>query len=271
MRKIALFFCPHPDDLEIGISYYFMNLLEQKYRVIQISMTLGEFGTTNPQFKGKRIAKIRAKELDRATEVFEKAFQTKIEIIRLGYTDGYLPFTAKVRNEIIQLIKQYNPDIVFAPDPWYAQDFHPDHLKTGRLVTLALKKMTPELSFPIPLILYYSFRQNRYITIKRDYLKVLSNALLQYPSQISAFGVKLLTKLFVKLVFAKNFPRFRRMVKGYRNQDYDHKNELVLPPKFEENSLIDRIRYHFYHYPALKAGEMLHNISPEELGLEIKK
>lgn len=271
MRKTALVFAPHPDDVEFGCSYYLMALLEQGYRVVQVSMTLGEFGTSSLEFKGKRIAKIRAKELDQATKVFEDAFETKIDIVRLGYTDGYLPLTLKVRDEIIALIKQYNPNIIFAPDPWYSVDHHFDHLNTGRLVTFALKKISPTLDFPIPLIYYYSYKQDKYIPVKSKYLKILYNALRKHQSQVSPFAVKVIMGMIICIFLGKNFPRFGKLAKGYRTQVYNHKNELILPPKFEENALLDRIKYYLYHYPALKAGEMLHNISPEEIGLEIKK
>ncbi len=173
MRKVALFFAPHPDDVEFGCSFYYMALLEEDFRVIQVVMTDGAFGTLNPDFKGKRLAKIRAKELDDATKVFENATKNHIEVIRLGYTDGYLPFNAATRDKIAALIEKINPDKIFAPDPWYSQDYHPDHINTGRLVWFALKKLSSKLKVPIPLILFYSYAPNRYITVKPKYLEIL--------------------------------------------------------------------------------------------------
>ncbi len=271
MSKVAIIFAPHPDDLEFGCSYYVMSLLEQGYQIIQVSMTDGAFGTPNSEFKGKRIAKIRAKELDRATHVFENSFNTKIEIIRLGYTDGYLPFTSVTRDKIIGIIQKYNPDKVFAPDPWYSQDYHPDHINTGRLVLLALNKIGPTLRTPIPLILFYTYAPNRYIMVKAKYFKVLSDALSKHQSQLSPFGLKLVLKLIKFLFLGKNFLKFQKYAKGYRNQEFNHKNEPIFPPNFENNSLIHQIKYHLFHFPVLKAYEKLHNISPEELGIEIKK
>ena len=185
MRKVALFFIPHPDDEIFGCSFYYMSLLEQGYRVIQAVMTDGAFGTPNPEFKGKRLAKIREKELDNATKVFENATKKHIEVIRLGYTDGHLPFNAATRDKIVELIEKINPDKIFAPDPWYSQDYHPDHINTGRLVWFALKKLSSKLKMPIPLILFYSYAPNRYITVKRKYLKILSDAMSEHKSQVS--------------------------------------------------------------------------------------
>jgi LmbE family N-acetylglucosaminyl deacetylase len=271
MQKVALIFSPHQDDVEFGCSFYYMSLLEQGYRVIQVSMTDGAFGTTNPDFKGKRLVKIRANELDRANGVFEEAFNSKIEIIRLGYTDGYLPLSSSSRKNVMKIIQKYNPDIVFAPDPWYSQDYHPDHINTGRLVTFALKKLAPTLKNPIPLILYYTFAPNRFITVKLKYIKVLQEALLKYQSQISPFGVKLVMKLIRILVLGKNFLKFQKKVKGYRFQEYNLKNEPIFPPPFEENSILHQIKHHLFHLPDYATFENLHDITPEELGIEIKK
>jgi hypothetical protein len=134
-----------------------------------------------------------------------------------------------------------------------------------------LKKISPTLNFPIPLIYYYSFKQDKYIPVKPKYLKILKNALLKHQSQVSPLAVKVIMGMITCFFLGKNFPRFRKLTKGYRTQNFNHKNELIFPPKFEENALKDRIKYYLYHYPALKSVEMLHNISPEEIGIEIKK
>jgi LmbE family N-acetylglucosaminyl deacetylase len=271
MRKTALFFAPHPDDVEFGISFYYMKLLEQNYRVVQVSMTDGAFGTANPEFKGKRLVKIREQELNRANKVFEDAFQKNIEILRLGYTDGYLPLTSSTRNRVIYIIKQYKPDIVFAPDPWYSQDYHPDHINTGRLVTFALKKIAPTLQKPIPLILFYSYKPNHYIVFNGRHLKILYNAFSKHKSQISPFGVKLVTRMILFIVNIRKLLKSRNSVIRYRKQDYNYKNEPIYPLKFEKNSTSERIKYHLYRFPFVKGYEKLHNMTPEEVGMEIKQ
>jgi len=271
MRKTALFFAPHPDDVEFGCSWYYMSLLEKRYRVIQVSMTDGAFGTKNPDFKGERIVKIRSNELDRANKVFEDAFNSKIEIIRLGYTDGYLPLSSSTRKRVMEIIQEYEPDIIFAPDPWYSQDYHPDHINTGRIVIFALKKLAPTLMTPIPVMLYYTFAPNRFITVKPKYLKVLPHAFLKHQSQISSFGVKLVMKMIKILILGLNFLKFQKRVKGYRIQEYNQKNEPIYPPHFEENSILHQIKHHLFHLPDFTTFEKLHDRSPEEIGIEIKK
>ena len=61
------------------------------------------------------------------------------------------------------------------------------------------------------------------------------------------------------------------MVKGYRNQEFNHKNEPIFPPNFGNISSIHQIKYHLFHFPMLKGYEKLHDISPKEIGMEIKK
>lgn len=271
MRKTALFFAPHPDDVEFGCSFYYMKLIEQDYRVIQISMTDGAFGTTNPDFKGPRLVRIREEELNRANRAYEIAFNAKADIVRLGYTDGHLPFTSTLRDRVIQIIQEYNPAIIFAPDPWYAIDYHPDHINTGRLVTFALKKIGPMLEKSIPLILYYSHRKNHYIKVKPNYLKILAGALSMHKSQVPPLVRKFVIRRFLPLVIRKNNLKFKSPVIGYRKQEYNYKNEPILPPKSENNLIADRIKYLLFRFPTIKDYRRLHDRSPEDVGMEIKQ
>jgi len=269
MRKVALCFAPHPDDIEIGCSFYYIYLLEQGYHVIQVSMTDGAFGIPIKEFKGKRLVRIRERELNKANKIFEKNTKTSIKIIRLGYTDGYLPLNFKIINRISNLIEEFNPSIILAPDPWYSQDYHPDHINTGRLVIFALKKLSSPQKKPIPLIFYYSFAKNQFIDVRKDWLKVTSAALSQYQSQLSPFHTKLVVAILSVFVLGKNYIRFRRFMAGYRTQLYNSSNNLIFPPNFSSDRFIHKIKYHMYHFPTLKAYEKLHTLKPSDLNIKI--
>ena len=138
--------------------------------------------------------------------------------------------------------------MIFAPDPWYSKDYHPDHMNTGRLVLFALKKLSPKLKEPIQLTLYYSYEQNHFVSVKKGYLKVLYKALSQHRSQVSSsLKVKLILSFISVFVLGKNFIKVQRFSAGYRNQEYDAKNNPIFPPKFESNSFINRLKYHIFH------------------------
>ncbi|MBD3194160.1 MAG: hypothetical protein GF317_03835 [Candidatus Lokiarchaeota archaeon] len=57
----------------------------------------------------------------------------------MGYKDGHIPLNRDSLTQEIELIKKEKPNIVFAPDPWFAQDYHADYLNIGRLVRLLTK------------------------------------------------------------------------------------------------------------------------------------
>lgn len=265
MQKTVIFFIPHPDDCEFGTPFGFLSLLEEGYRVIEVLMTDGSYGTFNSEFKGKRIKNIRKKELVDAVNVFQDTTQTTVELVRLEYIDGYLPFHAKMVNKVAKIIQKYNPSKIFAPDPWYSKDYHPDHVNTGRLVFFALKS----LRSAIPTFYFYSSKQDRFQVVKRNMLPTIFKAIAQHRSQISPLNAKLVRAFYSIIIFI-NFIKFNRFVVGYRKQMFNKENIPIFPPEYG-SEFCQRFKYHKYHFPALKGYEILHNMSPEELGLEIKE
>jgi LmbE family N-acetylglucosaminyl deacetylase len=265
MQKTAVFFSPHPDDCEFGTPFAFISLLEQGYRVIEVLMTDGSFGTPDPRFKGKRLIRIRKKELENAIEVLQDSSHRTVELIRLDYTDGYLPLNKKTIHKISDIIQKLKPSIIFAPDPWYSKDYHPDHINTGRLAFFALKR----LSIPIPLYYYYSCNPDRFVSVNPNNFKIFIQALSQHKSQVGPLVVKILKAAYL-IIIGINSIRFKKIGVGYRLQEYDSTKTPKFPAKFESN-FWQRIKYYIFHFPALKASEMLHNVSPADIGLEIKE
>jgi len=62
-----------------------------------------------------------------------------VEYITLDNHDGMLMPTLDVRNEVIALVREFRPDIVFSPRIW---DYHPDHRACGQVVMDALYMCT---------------------------------------------------------------------------------------------------------------------------------
>ncbi|MBN2155921.1 MAG: PIG-L family deacetylase [Candidatus Lokiarchaeota archaeon] len=271
MQRTAIFFSPHPDDIEIGTPFLYLSLLKSGYRVIEILMTDGAFGTVDLNFKGRRLAKIRERELENSNKIFEKATNNHVELVRLNYLDGYLPFNNKLLNQISDIIQHYNPSIIFAPDFWYSQDFHSDHINTGRLIFFSIKKLSSNQPIPIQLFYYYSSAKNRYINIQKDMIFTIIAGLSEHRSQLSPFMVKIIKIFYLIFVLGINFIRFRRWKVGYRTQFYDRHNFPIYPSKFGKETLRNRIKYYLYYNPTLKAYKKLHKVTPSEIDLNIQK
>jgi LmbE family N-acetylglucosaminyl deacetylase len=162
----VLFLCAHADDAEFCCGNTEIRLKKKGHELIIACMTGDEYGTTRDEFKGKRISRIRLREMERAA----KNLGAKLDWI--GYIDGYLPFNHQTFNKLKKYIQNIKPDIIFAPEPLFTLDFHTDHVTTGKLIYIALKQMKHP-----PLLLYFhTFKPNYYIpcTEHTESLKTLS-------------------------------------------------------------------------------------------------
>ena len=170
-----LFFCAHPDDLE----FYVSNLLIEaasnpKNHVKIISMTRGEFDTLELSLMGKSLRRIRAQEFHRAAKV---EGITDLQI--LEYIDTRVEVNRATFQRVKNIINQFNPDIIVAPEGFYSYYPHTDHVKTGLIVYLIIKKMAKK-SRP-KLITYHSYLNTHYFPM--IHWKRQSKALRMHRSQ----------------------------------------------------------------------------------------
>jgi len=111
--KTAIGFAAHPDDLEFSCTATMKKLKEQGYRLIYVIITNGENGFKNgaEDTAAKRIAVRKREQLAVAKLLgVEKVYF-------LGYRDGFLEYSEELRAELVKIIKQYQPNIVFSFDP----------------------------------------------------------------------------------------------------------------------------------------------------------
>ncbi|MBD3214835.1 MAG: hypothetical protein GF311_19645 [Candidatus Lokiarchaeota archaeon] len=153
-----LFFTPHADDIELGVPFTYLESLMLQNEVIEVVMTNNEYGTINDEYKGQRLKNIRDFELRNANKVFEFYSQNRVNVIKMGYIDGHLPLNRDSLIRVSSLIRKEKPNIIFAPDPWFAQDYHADHLNTGRLVYFSFKKLGIILP---PIRVFYRFSSRK--------------------------------------------------------------------------------------------------------------
>lgn len=142
----VIFFGAHPDDIELSSGATIAKFVKDGLRVGLVDLTRGEMGTRGtPQ--------TRKKEAANAAKVLGASFREQLD-----FQDGNLQTGREQELEIIRVLRQRKPRIVFAPWP---DDRHPDHTRTGRVVTEAsfyagLKSLTTDLPEHRPqTVIYY--------------------------------------------------------------------------------------------------------------------
>jgi bacillithiol biosynthesis deacetylase BshB1 len=117
-----IFFGAHPDDAEIGCGGTMLEAVSKGKKIALVDLTRGEMGT-------RGTAETRLRESLAAARVLGALFRVQLD---LG--DGNLRAGREEELEVISVIRKHRPSIVFAP---YPDDRHPDHTRTGKLVTEA--------------------------------------------------------------------------------------------------------------------------------------
>lgn len=118
----VLFFAAHPDDVELSAGATVARLAGDGLRVGMVDLTSGEMGTRGtPQ--------IRKREAQRSAKILGARFREQLD-----FQDGNLQTGRDEELQIIEILRRRRPALVVAP---YPDDRHPDHTRTGRLVTEA--------------------------------------------------------------------------------------------------------------------------------------
>jgi bacillithiol biosynthesis deacetylase BshB1 len=122
-RKIdIIFFGAHPDDVELSCGGTVAKCVKDGLRVAIVDLTRGEMGT-------RGTAQTRKRESTAAAKVLGAAFRQQLD-----FQDGNLQTGREQELQIIEILRRTTPKLVVAP---YPDDRHPDHTRTGRIVTEA--------------------------------------------------------------------------------------------------------------------------------------
>ena len=124
----VLVIAPHPDDETLCCAGTIMNFIERGDKVKIIIVTDGRYGTYSENLYGtEELVRIRKEE---ATKVFEILGVKDYDF--LGFEDSKVSQKSKeVEEKLSSIIKEYKPDVVFAPSPC---DLHPDHSEIGKII-----------------------------------------------------------------------------------------------------------------------------------------
>ena len=118
----VLFISAHADDTELSCGGTIAKMVKDGLRVGMIDLTRGEMGT-----RGTPAG--RAREARNSARILGAAFRE-----HLDFGDGGLRTTREEELQVIALVRRHRPRVVFSP---YPDERHPDHVRTGRLVTEA--------------------------------------------------------------------------------------------------------------------------------------
>lgn len=123
-----LFIGPHPDDIEIGAGATVAKLAERGKDVCFLICADGRFGD---EFVDKGLSSDELVKT-RQREAIASAAVLGVDNVRfLGFSDGGLYDEKELYRAILKEIADFQPDIVFAPDPCVTSECHADHLNVG--------------------------------------------------------------------------------------------------------------------------------------------
>ena len=109
----------HPDDVELGCGATLIKHIDMGYSVAVVDLTQGELGTRgNPE--------LRFQEAEAAKEYAGIKYREN-----LGLKDGFFENNEASKMKIIEAIRKYQPEILFANA---VRDRHPDHGNAAKLV-----------------------------------------------------------------------------------------------------------------------------------------
>ena len=119
MKLDILAFGVHPDDVELGCAGVLINEIKTGKKAGIIDLTQGELGT-------RGTAETRYAEAEEAARIIGVSVRENLKM-----RDGFFRNDEKHQLMLIQAIRKYQPDIVFAN---VLDDRHPDHGRAGHLI-----------------------------------------------------------------------------------------------------------------------------------------
>ena len=201
-----LFVGPHPDDIEIGAGASIAALSAMGKDICFLICTDGRYGDSNAPagMTGEALIKLRKE------EALKSAAALGVSDVRfLGLSDGGFYTNEELIQGIARVIGDFQPDILFAPDPFVSSEGHTDHLNVGRAVRAlavfsgnkGVMEKFGAVSAPVKALAYYmTAKPNAYIKttgyLRKQIDAVFKNHLSQYPEgSDDAAAIRLYLKL----------------------------------------------------------------------------
>ena len=185
-QETILCFGAHPDDVEMAMGGTVAALVAAGHTVHLVDLTRGELGTHGDA-------------ATRAAEAAEAARILGVDRRTLDHPDGGVRDTLEGRHQIVRILREVRPSLVFAPYPYSRAGSidgraNVDHLATGLLVREATKlsrfrRLMPELApHTIRRLFYYMLPDDvrpSYVVDVSAHEATLRAAIEAYASQMA--------------------------------------------------------------------------------------
>ena len=199
-----LFVGPHPDDIEIGAGATVGKLAAIGKDVCFLICTDGRFGESNaPEgVRGNSLVTLRKQ------EAIASAATLGVSDVRfLDLCDGGFYDKQDLAQKIAQVVGDFRPDVILAPDPDVTSECHADHLNVGNAVKQvayfapysSIMAQYGALSAPVQALAFYmTAKPNRFVRTK-GYFQLQQKAIFnchlsQFPensAEASSIGLYL--------------------------------------------------------------------------------
>lgn len=177
-----LFVGPHPDDIEIGAGATAAKLAAMGKEVCFLICLDGRFGGGNaPEgIRGEQLIAVRKEESIRSA-----AFLGVTDVRFLDLCDGGFYEQKELVKKLAQVVGNFQPDVILAPDPDVTSECHIDHRNVGNAAR-QIACFAPYRGImagygaqaaPVKALAYYmTAKPNRYVKTK-DYLQLQQKAI----------------------------------------------------------------------------------------------
>lgn len=125
--KTILCVQPHPDDNEIGMGGTLLRFKERGATIAYCTVSQGKGGSNT--LRSEELVKIRQEELRNAG-----SFVGATSFHQLNLSDSHYPDEKIITEQLVAIIREVKPDIVFTVDPYLLYEAHPTHRRTGMAV-----------------------------------------------------------------------------------------------------------------------------------------
>lgn len=179
----------HPDDPEFGCAATIAKWASMGREIHYVLFTSGDKGSHDPQLRPGQVAAMREREQRAAAMALGAQ-----SVTFLHQPDGMLENTMELRRQLCGLIREMQPDVMLAIDPWRRYQLHPDHRAAGQLALDAAWAAREWYLFPEQLIdrepwrlyevyLYWTDDANHWEDVS-EHLERRLQALVHHASQV---------------------------------------------------------------------------------------
>ncbi len=124
-RKI-LAIQPHYDDNDIGAGGTLATLHDLGAEIVYVTVTDDLMGVLDIGLPDEKAKEQLIHEQQESGKIIGVKQQINLDYPDAGVYDPY-----ELRQRLIVAMRTFNPDFLFAPDPWLPYEAHADHIRTG--------------------------------------------------------------------------------------------------------------------------------------------